>query len=295
MTRFLPAALAILLIVAVAMWYHSRRTIADLEREVAQLRAKAEKEARGNAERKATGAKTTPTVAAAGTGAGEKAGAGDTSRDRMEKSGEGSGADLLMGAGKKEIAARSAARVKLLRERLKLRPDQEAALTKAAEGRDAAIAAAFERIRQNKGTPPDLGVMMDWMLGNSNLPVEGLLDAEQTATYAGMEEADRTSRIEGMVSMELLELQSQGGMHLTPEQKDQVFAALSGIVGKEDTLGTAYYEDDGNFMARIDESLAQRREALQGLLDADQAAAYERMLEEDRGQIVTLFGGGTAK
>src|SRR5262245_38903595 len=99
-----------------------------------------------------------------------------------------------------------------------------------------------------------------------------------------MAQTERASRVEGTVNMELLELQSQGSLHLTPEQKDQVFNALSGIVADEDAFGAAYFVDDGRFMNRIDDSLARRRAALAAVLDESMMQSYDKMLAQDREQ-----------
>lgn len=200
-----------------------------------------------------------------------------------------SGTDLLMGAGEKDIAARLTARLAQLREHLKLRADQEPALQKAAAARSATLLAAFERIRQNKATPPDMGLLAEWMLGAMPLDLDAVLDAGQSAAWREFQSAERTGRIESMTNMELVEIQSQGALHLTPEQKDAAFAALSAIIADEDAAGPAYYADDGQFTARVHASLQRRREAMQSVLNAAQQAEYSRMLDEDAVQVLTMF------
>lgn len=286
MKRLLPAILVVLLLVAALMLIHAWRKLSELEGEVAQLRAEHPKPLPKQSSRKAVAAADTP-----GTTTGV---AQQPAEPAQEKDHKNAANDMLMGAGAKEIASRSAARLTLLRDRLKLRPEQMAELEKAAAARSAALLAAFERIRNNKARPPDMGLFMDWSLGRFDLPVKPLLDAEQVEQFAGLEAAQRTSRIEGLVNIEMLELQGQPALHLTPEQKDQVFAALSGVNAAEDALGEAYYADDGRFADRIDDSLNRRREALQSVLDAAQWQSYGAVLDEDRALIMRMFGGDKA-
>jgi hypothetical protein len=291
MKRHLPAVLAVL-VTGLLVYEHffvrreRNERIAELEAELAALKDKARTDktlaskSPGRARGTDAAAPVEPVPAA-----GETPG---TSAKQDEKP---DALDILMGAGPKEVAARTEARLQLLRDRLKLRQDQEEGLKKLGDAHNAAVLAAFERIRQGKGTPPDMGIMIDWSLGGTPLDMTPLLDAEQEELYTDFGAKEQAGRVEGMVNMELLELQSQGSLHLTPEQKDQVFAALTDIVAEEDAAGAAYYVDDGNFMERIDASLQRRREALQAVLDASQMQSYNRMLEEDRGLIVSMFPG----
>jgi hypothetical protein len=80
---------------------------------------------------------------------------------------------------------------------------------------------------------------------------------------------------------------------LNPGQKDKVFEALTGILSAEDALGDNYYTDDTQFPARIDASLARRREALQSILDASQLENYDRVLQEDRASVLKSFPPST--
>lgn len=277
MKRVLPIVLTVLLFATLAVLYHSLHKIAGLEDELADVRKSRKAPARRAPQSAAIPAVPDSTALPAKPAA-----------EATEKKSD-AGPDIFMGAGAKEIAARSTARLAFLQQRLRLRPDQAAALQKAAAAHDAALLAAFTRIRENKATPPDLGVIMDWTLGTDGLPVESLLDADQAAAFAEIAAAERTGRVEGTVNIELLEIQSLGTLNLTAEQKDAAFAALSGIVAAEDALGPAYYADDGQFMTRIDESLARRRDAMQSVLDATQLNSYRAMLDEDRGQIRDMF------
>jgi hypothetical protein len=281
MKRLLHAALALLFIGAAWFLFTSRQRISELEDEVAQLKSKRDRPAPKVMPSGAAAMKPEPGGAAVN---------GNSSPPVAEQQQENP-TDLLMGAGREEVLARSDARIALLRDRFKLAPQQEAALRTAAAARNEQLLAAFERIRAGKATPPDLGLLMDWMLGNFPLPVDDLLEAGQADAYAEFAATERTSRIESMASMELMEMQSQGALHLTTEQKDKAFAALSSIIADEDAMGAAYYADDGRFMERIDQSLDRRREAIRAVLDAAQLEHYNRMLMEDRKQYSDMVGG----
>ena len=276
MKRSLPVVLAILLIAAMIMLVLAWREIGSLREELAIIKKEratfaTPANAKPPSAPKPVVSAKEPVVVA-----------------EPDKKPEG-GVDLLMGAGKEEVRRRSDARLALLRDRLKLSPAQMAALEKAAATRIDSVLAAFERMKNNTARPPDFGVVMDWTAGRVELPVAELLDADQAALFADFDHGERASRIENLVGIEMMEINSQGALNLTPEQKDQVFARLSEINTSEEALGAAYYTDDAAFNARIAESLRLRREALAPILDAAQAAQYERMLEDDRVLIEKTF------
>jgi RNA polymerase sigma factor (sigma-70 family) len=282
----LTAAGAVLLLAAIPLglqWRENSRLSRELDDAAARLTAM-ERRLLALAGQKPSAAATTTSVRPR-----TVAEAGTVQKTSPPDDAAPSAADFLMGAGEKEVATRMTARLKLLRERLQLRPDQEPALQKASEACNAAVLAAFERIRQNKATPPDMGILSDWSLGTMPLSIEPLLDAGQAAAFRELENGDRTGRVEGMTNMELVEMQSQGALQLTPEQKDAAFATLSAIITEEDAAGPAYYADDGQFTARVQASIQRRREAMQPVLDAAQQAEYSRMLDEDFAQVLKLF------
>jgi hypothetical protein len=163
------------------------------------------------------------------------------------------------------------------------------ALEKPVEEYSERVKAAFERMGKDAARPPDFGILMDWTSGRFDLPVKDLLDADQAKLFKDFDAEDRSNRIENLVNAELAELHGQGTIQLSAEQKDKVFAALTGILAAEDEMGDAYFADDAGFNARIDESLARRREALKSIFDASQLEAYERVLEEDRATIKKTF------
>jgi hypothetical protein len=281
MKRLLPAVAVLLLAGTVTLLILLWREVDGLRAEVAEL-----KKDRGSQRSRLTmpagesgSAKKSPGP--------EKAAAPRTSKEE-EKSAAGV-AEFLMGGGKDQIEKRSAGRLALLKQRLNLRPEQLVALEKHIAAHNACVAATFDHLNDNTGRPPDMGVFIDWVSGRFDLPVKSLLDADQAKLFEGFEAEDRANRIENMVNMELVELHGDGAVQLTSEQKDKVFAALTGILTEEDDRGAAYFADDGRFSARIDESLARRREALQSILDASQMESYIRVLDGDRASVKEMF------
>ncbi|HWB02579.1 MAG TPA: hypothetical protein VG796_06100 [Verrucomicrobiales bacterium] len=286
MKRPLPVIAAALLAVALVLLVLAWREIGSLREEVAALK-------KGQAAAKPpSSSRFGPATSKTEVAASSKPKAADKSRvePAEEKDKDSmSGMAALVGAGKGQIEKRRKARVALLTQRLKLRPEQTAALEKHAETYSEKVKAAFERMGKDAARPPDLGILMDWTSGRFDLPIKDLLDTEQAKLFSDFDAEDRSNRIENLVNAELAELHGQGTIQLSPEQKDKVFEALTGILAAEDAMGDAYFADDAGFSARIDESLARRREALKSIFDASQLQDYVRVLEEDRALIKGTF------
>jgi hypothetical protein len=283
MNRALPAVAGLLLAVTVVLLFLAWREIGDLREEVAQLRN--EREARKmqpfsvrEAALAGTGSKKSPDKKPE-----------DSAGDKEDEKEGASGMELLLGAGKAQLAKRQGARLSLLTQRLNLRPEQLKTLEKRAEKYSEEVAATFKRMENEKARPPDLGVLIDWTSGRFNVPVKDLLDTEQAKLFSGFDAEDRANRIENLVNMELSELHGQGTINLTPEQKDKAFEALTAITTTEDAMGDAYYFDDAGYAGRIEDSLARRREALKAIFDATQLENYDRVLQEDRETIFKTF------
>jgi hypothetical protein len=283
MKRALPAVAGLLLAVSLLLLTLAWREIGTLRDEVAELRK--EREVRKLQAFPAKDAVVTKFRNSSNEAKKDPPEDKDARKDKDSSS----GLDLLMGAGKSQIEKRKGARIALLTQRLNLRPDQLKGLEKHASEYSEKVAAAFERMNNNTARPPDMGVLSDWMSGRFDLPVKDLLDAEQTKQFAKFDAEDRANRIENLVNMELTELHGQGSIQLSSEQKDKLFEALTGILSAEDAMGDAYYTDDAGFSARLDASLARRREALQAILDASQLENYDRVLAEDRATIMKTF------
>jgi hypothetical protein len=282
MKRLPPAAVGLLLTVAVALLIFAWREVGALQEEMTSL--KKEREGRSpppdgltDRPRKISG------VLHKRKSANEDEDDED-SRNRME---------LLKGAGKEQIERRSSTRLALLKQRLHLRPDQMAILENHAAEHNARLAATFERLKNKTAQPPDMGLFIDWISGRFDLPVKDLLDPEQAKLFTGFDAEDRSNRIETLVNMEITELQNESAIPMSREQKDKAYAALTRILTAEDDLGDAYFTDDGQFNARVDASLIRRSEALRGILDATQMEDYVRVLEEQRVSVTDWFPSHT--
>ncbi len=280
MKRILPSAAVLLLAATVVLLIVLWREVDTLRAEVAELK-------------KDRGAQSTRFSMPSGESGSPKK---SVAQEKVTPPGMGNGeekkegvAEFLMGGGKEQIGKRSAGRLALLKQRLKLRPEQLAALEKHVAEHNARVAATFDHLNDNTGRPPDMGVFIDWVSGRFDLPVKELLDADQAKLFEGFEAEDRANRIENLVNLELVELHGEGTVQLTSEQKDKAFAALTGILADEDDRGAAYFADDGKFSARVDESLARRRDALQAILDASQMESYNGVLDGDRASVKEMF------
>jgi hypothetical protein len=286
MKRQLPVIAAALLAVALVLLVLAWREIGSLREEIVELKKGQAAAKPPPSSRFGPAASKTEVAASSKPKTADKTEAEpaeEKDKDSM------SGMAALVGAGKGQIEKRRKARVALLTQRLKLRPEQVAALEKHAESYSEKVKAAFERMGKDAARPPDLGILMDWTSGRFDLPIKDLLDTEQAKLFSDFDAEDRSNRIENLVNAELAELHGQGTIQLSPEQKDKVFEALTGILAAEDAMGDAYFADDAGFSARIDESLARRREALKSIFDASQLQDYVRVLEEDRALIKGTF------
>jgi RNA polymerase sigma factor (sigma-70 family) len=155
----------------------------------------------------------------------------------------------------------------VLRTRLSLTPEQENRIAKALEYGKSNMEISPPNVLVRKATPEDLQKMEDG--------ITAALTADQQREYASFREEEKANALEAVANRELSRLQSM--TNLSPEQKDQAFAAFSEIASRESNL--PMLDPDKNAEAikeAVEARWAARQEALSAILTPEQMAIYQQ-------------------
>jgi hypothetical protein len=188
--------------------------------------------------------------------------------------------DMVLRIGQTQLRGQVEGRLGVLKERLQLTPEQEAAVKKILDDESAAAAAALDRLMAGEGTPADFGRLARLRRGELPAGVEVALTDAQKPEFAAFQEQEKVSGVENRVNMELSGLVTAGG--LTPEQKDQAFSSLSGILMAEDVTDFDTMKDGSEVRAYMDEATTRRLEAMQPILTEPQLQMYQQQVEMSR-------------
>jgi hypothetical protein len=188
--------------------------------------------------------------------------------------------DMVLRIGQSQLKGQIEGRLGVLRDRLQLTPEQEAAVKKVLDDESAAAGAALDRLMAGEGTPSDFGRLARLQRGELPAGVEAALTDAQKPEFAAFQEQEKVSGVENRVNMELSGLVTAGG--LTPEQKDQAFSSLSGILMAEDVTDFDTMKDGSEVRTYMDEATVLRLEALQPILTEPQLQMYEQQVEMSR-------------
>lgn len=195
--------------------------------------------------------------------------------------------DMVLRIGQAQLTGRLDGRLGVLKERLGLTTAQEASVKQILDEESAAAGAALERLMAGRGTPSDFGRLARGQRGELPPAVAGVLTEAQKPEYAAFQDQERVSGIENRVAMELSGLMGAGG--LTPEQKDQAFAGLSGLLTAEDATDFDAMKDGSDVRAHVDEATARRFEVMEPILTEPQRQIYRRQVEMGRELIAKLL------
>jgi len=192
--------------------------------------------------------------------------------------------DMVLRIGQAQLKGQLEGRVGVLKERLGLTPEQEAAVKRVLESESASATEALDRLMAGQGTPSDIGRLSRLQRGLLPDGVESVLTDAQRPEYAAFREQERVSSVENRVNMELSSLVAAGG--LTPDQKDQAFSTLGGVLMAEDGTDFDAMKDAAEVRSYMDEAARRRVEALQPILTEPQQQMYQRQVDMGR-QVLT--------
>lgn len=192
--------------------------------------------------------------------------------------------DMVLRIGQAQLKGQLEGRVGVLKERLGLTPEQEAAVKRVMESESAAATEALDRLMSRQGTPSDFGRLSRLQRGLLPDDVEAVLTDAQKPEYAAFREQEQVSSMENRVNMELSSLVAAGG--LTPEQKDQAFSTLGGVLMAEDSTDFDAMKDTAEVRTYMDEAVRRRLDALQPILTEPQQQMYQRQVDMGR-QVLT--------
>jgi hypothetical protein len=195
-------------------------------------------------------------------------------------------ADMIKRIGTSQVQGQLDAKVAAVKDRLKLTPAQEARLQEMVKADSAEMARALERFVDGEGGPGDFGKLARLQRGDLPAEVESMLTAEQRPLYAEFQAEEKANRIEMKANAELIGLQAAGG--LTPEQKDQAFAVLSGFAADEDDVDFESMKDGEAVLGFVDDAIGRRVEAMKPILSGPQMDIYQRQIEMQR-QMMSQF------
>jgi len=200
-------------------------------------------------------------------------------------------ADMVLRIGQAQLTGRIDGRLGVLKERLGLTPAQEAAVKQILDEESAAAGAALDRLMAGEGTPSDFGRLARLQRGELPRGVEGALTDAQKPVYAAFQEQERVSGVENRVNMELSGLVGAGG--LTPEQKDQAFTGLSGLLMAEDATDFEAMKDGREVRGYMDEATARRYELMDPILTEPQRQVYRQQVDMGREMLNKLLPAET--
>ncbi|MES2470035.1 MAG: sigma-70 family RNA polymerase sigma factor [Verrucomicrobiota bacterium] len=164
----------------------------------------------------------------------------------------------------------------VLGKRLSLTPEQETRIAQALEYGQSKMKVSPPNVMVTKATPEDVKRMDD--------AISASLTAGQQEEYESFLAEEKANALEAVANRELSNLQSM--TTLSPEQKDQAFAAFSEIASRESMLPVL---DPAKEADAIQEAVAarwaDRQDALKAILTPEQMALYQ--------QAGNPFGRGT--
>jgi hypothetical protein len=195
--------------------------------------------------------------------------------------------DMVLKIGQAQLKGQIEGRLGVLRDRLQLSPEQEAAIKAVLDAESAEATAALDRLMEGRGTPGDFGRLSRLQRGQLPDGVEKALIGPQLEQYAAFKEQERVSSVENRANMELAGLVTAGG--LTPEQKDQAFAALGGMLMAEDATDFDSMKDVSEVRTYVDEATARRLELMEPILTEPQLQMYRQQVDLGRQVISKLL------
>jgi RNA polymerase sigma factor (sigma-70 family) len=155
----------------------------------------------------------------------------------------------------------------VLRQRLALTPEQETKIVKALEYGQSKMKISPPNVIVTKATPEDQKKMED--------TISASLTADQQKEYESFRAEEKANALEAVANRELSRLQSM--TTLSPEQKDQAFAAFSEIAARESNLPVLDPGKDADaIMEAVEARWAARQEALSAILTPEQMAIYQQ-------------------
>lgn len=263
-------AAAVLVIAATAPIVYQQQRIAALEEEVQSLQQRP----------LISASKKTPVAAAM-----EESGLTRTisakrqdSPDSTSPKNPGTSASIAIQGGSQDYAAQIRGQVKekvaALRKRLSLTPEQEPEIAKALAYGQAKTKIIDNDVKVIRASSDDKRKMED--------AIRAALTASQQKEYETFRAEEKANAVEAIANRELSRLQSMAT--LSPEQKDQAFAAFTEIATKESMEDLP--EPGGNAKTTknmLNDRWAARQEALSAILTPEQMANYQQSGNPFRG------------
>ncbi len=189
-------------------------------------------------------------------------------------------ADMVMRVGHAQLKAQIEGRLGVLKDRLQLSDEQEARIKTILDQESELAASALERLMTRQGTPADFGRFARLQRGELPAGIASELTPAQHAEYAAFQEQERVTSVENRVNMELSGLIASGG--LTPEQKDQAFSTLSGLVITEDATDFDSMRDAGEIRTYVGDATQRRLDVMEQILTEPQWRVYQNQVETGR-------------
>lgn len=188
--------------------------------------------------------------------------------------------DMVLRIGQAQLKGQIEGRLGVLKERLALSPEQEAAVKKLLDDEAGQAAAALDRLMAGQGTPSDFGRLARLQRGQLPDGVEAVLADGQKADYAAYKEQERVSSVENRLGLELSGLVTAGG--LTPEQKDQAYSTLGEVMMNEDAAAFDTMKDTAEVRQFVDEATQRRIEVMEPILTDSQFQMYRQQVDLGR-------------
>lgn len=252
----------------------AQRKLADAERQNQRLAVKVQELLKAAPKSPAT-----PSVTSEGDGDATDA----NPLAAMAKMFDGKGGSNRLGGAMREMMKTAMeqqmeGRMGLMKSRLNLTAEQEAAIREALEKQAGVQQELSEKMLSGKLNRDELANATKGAT-NPDETIKALLTPEQQAAYADVKKEETANNARLIANAEMLQMQQSLG--LTSEQQDRVFSVLveqakRQLGDPQQTAGAG-----GNPTLDLRGQLEQKAEALQksGVLDADQLARYRRTQE----------------
>lgn len=161
-------------------------------------------------------------------------------------------------------------KMRSLKSRLNLTPEQEASIREVLEKQFGAGQAVAEKMMTGQATQEELAELTKAQ-GNPEEQLKALLSPEQQQAYAGLQQEEIRNNARLMANAEMLQM--QGALGLSQEQQDSVYKAL--FTATEEQLGGFGGDPKKamDFAGNLDRKLA----SLKGVLTEEQLKSYEEM------------------
>lgn len=161
-------------------------------------------------------------------------------------------------------------KMRSLKSRLNLTPEQEASIREVLEKQFGAGQAVAEKMMTGKASQEDLAELTKAQ-GNPEEQLKALLSPEQQQAYAGLQQDEIRNNARLMANAEMLQM--QGALGLSQEQQDSVYKAL--FTATEEQLGG--FGGDPKKAMDFSGNLERKLASLQGVLTEEQLKSYEEM------------------